>query len=323
MVALLFLGKAASASVGFQETSIPDPHGKPIAVGIWYPSSAAASEHPLGLLSQNVAVNGAVLGKKLALILISHGAYGSLSSHYDTAIALAQAGFVVAALTHTGDNSDDQSYIGNRIDLTDRPRQAKLVLDWMLASWPEHNRLDPARVGMFGFSLGGFTTLVEIGGTPELDRMALHCSTLPDSPECGFIKSMHGDQLEPSPTKPVWTHDARIRAAVIAAPAVSFLFGPGDLQHVGIPIQLWRAEHDTQAPDATNSGVVVKELPVRPEEHVVPGQDHFVFLAPCNAALAAAVPQICHDTAGFDREAFHRSFNQAVVAFFSRELSAR
>lgn len=323
IVALLSCATSAFASVGFQKIAIPDPHGKQIAVGIWYPSSAKPSPRPLGLLSQDVAVDGNVAGKKLPFILISHGAYGSLASHYDTAIALAQAGFVVAALTHTGDNSDDQSYLGNRIDLIDRPRQAKLVLDWMLDSWPEHDHLDQGRVGIFGFSLGGFTSLVEIGGTPELHRMALLCSTHPDAPECAFIKRTHGDQLDPNPPRPEWAHDARIRAAVIAAPAVSFLFGPGDLKRVSIPIQLWRAEDDTQAPDATNSGVVRKELPVHLEEHIVPGQDHYVFLAPCSAALAAAVPEICHDTADFDRAVFHKSFNDAVVSFFKKELGAR
>jgi predicted dienelactone hydrolase len=320
IVVFLFCATSAFAEVGFQETSIPDPHGKQIAVGIWYPSVTKPSPHPLGLLSQDVAVDGDIDGEKLPLILISHGAYGSLASHCDTAIALAQAGFVVAALTHTGDNSDDQSYLGNQIDLIDRPRQVKLLLDWMLASWPEHNRLDQRRVGIFGFSLGGFTSLVEIGGTPELSRMALLCSMHPDAPECAFIKRTHGDQLDPNPAKPDWTHDARIRAAVIAAPAVSFLFGPGGLKQVTIPIQLWRAENDTQAPDGINSGVVRKELPVHPEEHVVPGEDHYIFLAPCSAALAAAVPEICHDTANFDRAAFHRAFNQAVVTFFDKEL---
>ncbi len=323
IIVLLGCATSAFASVGFQEISIPDPHGRQIAVGIWYPSSAKPSPHPLGLLSQDVAVDGSVAGKDRPLILISHGAYGSLASHYDTAIALAQVGFVVAALTHTGDNSNDQSYLGNQIDLIDRPRQVKLVLDWMLGSWAEHSQLDRERVGIFGFSLGGFTSLVEIGGTPELKRMALLCSTHPDAPECAFIKRTHGDQLDPNPPNPQWTHDARIRAAVIAAPAVSFLFGPGDLNRVSVPIQLWRAEDDTQAPDATNSGVVRKELPVHLEEHTVPGQDHYVFLAPCSPALAAAVPEICHDTTDFDRAAFHKSFNQAVVAFFSKELGTR
>jgi predicted dienelactone hydrolase len=321
-LAFLLFARSAFGSIGFQEITIPDSHGKEIAVGIWYPSNAQPSAHPLGLFSQNVAADSRVFGEHLPIVLISHGASGNLASHYDTAIALAQAGFVVAALTHTGDNSSDQRYIGNRIDLIERPRQVKVVLDWMLSSWADRSHLDPERVGMFGFSLGGFTTLVEIGGTPELERMMLLCSTHPDAPECAFIKQRHGDGLNPNPAKPIWMHDARIKAAVVAAPAVSFLFGPGDLRQVGIPVQLWRAEKDTQAPDPWNSAIVRKELSKSPEEHTVPGQDHYIFLAPCSDALAAAVRAICHDAAGFDRTAFHQNFNQSVVAFFSRELKS-
>jgi predicted dienelactone hydrolase len=132
-IVLLFV-RVSFAAVGFQNTMVLDTHGKPIAIGIWYPSNAQPSPHPIGLFSQNVAVNGKLSGERLPLVLISHGASGSLAGHYDTAIALAQAGFVVVALTHTGDNSDDQSYAGNRINLISpstgesRPRLDAYVL---------------------------------------------------------------------------------------------------------------------------------------------------------------------------------------------------
>ncbi len=159
----VLLSKSCFGSVGFQRITIPDPHGKPIAVGIWYPSHAPSSPQPLGLFSQDVAVDGQIAGGRLPVVLVSHGAYGSSTSHYDTAIALAQAGFVVVALAHTGDHNDDQSFLGNRINVIDRPRQVKVVLDWIFSSWPSRSHFDQKRVGMFGFSLGGFTTLVEIG----------------------------------------------------------------------------------------------------------------------------------------------------------------
>jgi len=159
----LLVTRSPLAAVGFQETTVPDSKGAAIAVGIWYPTDAQASPHALRLFEQDVAVNSAVAGNRLPLVLISHGAYGSLASHYDTALALAKAGFVVAALTHTGDNDKDQRYIGNHKDLIDRPRQVKVVLDWMLSAWAPHNRLDASRIGLFGFSLGGFTVLVEWG----------------------------------------------------------------------------------------------------------------------------------------------------------------
>jgi predicted dienelactone hydrolase len=301
---------------------MPD-RGKALQAGIWYPSNTQTAAHPLGMFTQEVALNGPIAGQGLPLILISHGTGGSLSSHIDTAIALARAGFVVAAITHIGDNTQDQSYVGNWIDLIDRPRQAKVALDWLMTSWPGRLNLNPRRVGMFGFSLGGFTSLVLIGGTPETARMAQLCDSKPDAPECAFIKNAHGDQLSPSTEVPHWVHDDRIKAAVIAAPAASYLFGPGDLREVSVPVQLWRVENDSQAPDAWNGAVVRDNLKVNPDSHLVQGADHFVFLAPCSAGLAAAAPQFCQDPAGFDRAAFHRAFNQAVAEFFTTRLRER
>ena len=312
----------AFGTIGFRQLTVPDPEGKAISVAVWYPSSGGtAVSEPLGSFRQVVSADGSVSGTALPLILISHGTAGSSASHYDTALALADAGFVVAALTHTGDNYMDQSYAGNRKDLTDRPRQVIVVLNYMLTTWPYHDRLDQARVGMFGFSLGGFTTIVVSGGEPDLRRMQELCTIHLTAPECRFIKGRNGDQLNPMVIGPVWVHDQRVKAVVVAAPAVSYLFGPGSLKEVRMPMQLWRAGDDEQAPDEWNTALIRKELPATPEEHVVPRAGHYVFLAPCSDSLAKQVPQICSDAAGFDRKAFHRDFNREVVAFFSKHLT--
>jgi predicted dienelactone hydrolase len=321
LAVFLLCASSCCASVGFQQVVIPDPQGKPIAVAIWYPSNSPAASQPLGMFFQTVAADGEVAGAHLPLVVISHGNAGSSASHYDTALALAEAGFVVAALTHTGDNYMDQSYAGNRIDLIDRPRQVKCVTDYMISTWKDRARLDAGRIGIFGFSLGGFTALVEAGGVPDLSRMADLCAKRPDAPECGFIAQRHGDQLEPATAQPTWVHDTRIRAAIVAAPAAIYLLGTGGLKQVRIPVLLWRAEKDSQAPDSWNSGIVRSELPAAPVERVVHGADHFIFLAPCNTALAKAAPTICEDPPGLDRAAFHRDFNRAVVEFFRNELA--
>src|SRR5499425_3020193 len=192
IVFLLWLSSAFSASasniVGFQQLSVPDPPGKTLSVAVWYPSAGKPVSASVGPFQQMVVTGGPVSGTRLPAVLISHGTAGSEGSHYDTAMALAASGFVVVALTHTGDSYIDQSYSGNQKNLTDRPRQVSVVLSYMLTAWTQHDRLDPARVGMFGFSLGGFTTLVEIGGIPDMNRMLELCMKRPTAPECLFIK---------------------------------------------------------------------------------------------------------------------------------------
>jgi predicted dienelactone hydrolase len=193
----------------------------------------------------------------------------------------------------------------------------------MFGAWPERKRLDPTRVGMFGFSLGGFTALVTIGGIPDLSRIRQLCSDKPEAPECRFIKERHGDQLNAAPVSDsTWIHDPRIKAAVVAAPALGITFAGGGLRHIKVPVQLWRAEEDQESPNSWNSNMVRDELPTPPEAHNVTKAGHFGFLAPCSEALAKAVPRICQDAADFDRSAFHREFNRLVVAFFSGKLAA-
>lgn len=320
---LLILAGACAAEVGFQQIQVPAPPGKPLAIAIWYPTSSRASSQPLGYFQQTVALNGAITGNKLPVVFISHGTAGSLASHYDTALALAQAGFVVVAVTHTGDNYQDQSYVGNQIDLIDRPRQLKRVIGFVLDDWSDRTHVDPKKVGVFGFSLGGFTALVEVGGLPDLRRMAQLCDERPTAPECSFIRQRNGDQLGPIKGTPVWVSDSRIRAAVVAAPAAGYLFGAGGLKQVTIPVQLWRAATDGQAPDAWNSGVVRSGLPTTPDLHTVADADHYAFLPPCSDALKQVAAFICTDAASFDRAGFHKQFNHDVVAFFSQTLRGR
>src|SRR5262245_17228527 len=181
VVVLVALAVPAGA-VGYQSVSVPDGDDAPLEVGIWYPSDAPATEQPLGLFRHTVATNGAVAGHGLPLIVLSHGTGGAFFTHYDTALALAEAGYVVASITHTGDNYRDRGQA--ILSLPNRPRHVSRVLDYMLGAWPERERLDPERVGMLGHSAGGFTTLVIVGGEPDLRGMRTHCAEHPDEWGC-------------------------------------------------------------------------------------------------------------------------------------------
>jgi predicted dienelactone hydrolase len=319
LLAVLLASPAGAA--GFQYGAAPDPDDKPIELGIWYPSDAPVSSQALGVFQQEVAPYGAVAGQSLPLIVISHGTGGGASSHYDTAIALANAGFVVVAPSHTGDNYKDRSYSFTAPNFTGRARQIVRVIDFMLNGWPGHDRLDPARIGIFGHSAGGATALIAIGGTPELDRLAIFCHDHADSWDCQQAKQ-RADSKPAAAREPEakWVHEPRIKAAAIAAPAIGYTFPKDDLAAVIAPIQLWRAEKDWIAPNEWNANFVKAALPKPPEDHLVPAAGHFVFLAPCSEAFVKIAPDICKDAAGFDRAAFHKELNQALIDFFKAQL---
>lgn len=313
----IMLSGACVQAAGFQQGVAADPGGKPLVIGIWYPSQAVAKPVSMGPMTMTVAINAPVNGKALPMIVMSHGTGGSYLGHFDTAIALADAGFVVVAMNHAGDNHADQS---RSVEIMDRPRQVSRVIDHMLSSWEGRAAIDPQRIGMFGFSAGGFTTLAIIGGVPDFTKIGPMCQQHPGDFACQLVAKSQSPVVAPAATA---VADARIKVAVIAAPALGFTFSPDGLKNVKVPVQLWRAENDVIVPHPRYAEAVRLALPEAPDYHVVPNAGHFDFLAPCSDAFASMAPAICTSSAGFDRAAFHVGFDSAVVKFFAKALDGR
>lgn len=276
-------------AITFVRRTIPDGQ-IPVEIGIWSPATPSATLRPL--------------------VVISHGNGGDFRGHEDTAQALAAAGFVVASLTHTGDNWRDQSAA---TDVARRPRQLSMLIEAMVAE----GGIDPGRIGAFGFSAGGFTVLTAAGGKPDLGLVADHCRAHPDFYDCRLIASAG---LPTEGAAAVWTHNPRIRAAVVAAPALGFAFAPDGLRGVTQPLQLWQAEDDRILPSPAYVEPVRAALPTPPEFQFVHGAGHFDFLPPCRPEVRASAPMICVSAPDFDRAAFHDRFNAEVVRFFRQAL---
>ncbi len=308
MISMPSLAPAAlvPAAIGFDYLHLPDG----TEVGVWYPASGKPVSQVLGLWAQETVPGTTPVGSKLPLIVMSHGSGGSFAEHVDTAMALARAGFVVAALTHPGDNWQDQS---QTINIARRPAALEALIDFMLGQWRYHGVIDPARIGAFGFSSGGFSVLAAAGGKPDLALMASHCAAHPNFYDCGLIKA----GLKAAAPWPGF-HDKRIRALVVAAPALGFTFGRGGLSAVKVPVQLWRAGDDHVLPAPYYADAVRADLPAPPEFHNVPGANHLDFVAPCVAGFEH-IPA-CVSAPGFDRAAFHKQFNADVVRFFVQQL---
>lgn len=283
--------------VAFSRLTVADADYPAIEAGVWWPAEAASAPRPM--------------------IVISHSNGGDFRSHHDTAKALAQAGFVVATLTHTSDNWRDQS---RPTDVVGRTSQLSALIDHTLTQWEGRGSIDADRIGAFGFSAGGFTVLAAGGGKPDLARLMDHCRTNPGFYDCRLI-GQHPETVQAaSDQPPQFTHDRRIKALAVAAPALGFTFTREGLAGVTQPVQLWQAGADQILPAPFYAEPVRDGLPTSPEYHRIDGAGHFDFLPPCSPELAAAAPMICAPTPGFDRAAFHDRLNAEVVRFFEAEL---
>jgi len=303
---------------GFRLIEVPaDADGPALDGAMWYPCSEPPGEIDLGKITATfeITVRGAknspISGDKLPLVVVSHGKGSHFVLHHDTAETLADAGFVVAAVNHPGDTVFDMSRSADLSVMVERPTDIKRLIDFMLGASPAASKIDAERIGSFGFSRGGYTRLVLIGGNPDWAGDADFCR------QSSFHRCEQIRRKE-FLAKPL-AHDVRIKAAVIADPLAVF-FTPDSFTAVTVPVQLWASQCGGDGVSPESVAAVDRNLPAKHEYHAVPNAGHFAFLIPCTPAFAKAVPEICTDAPSFDRTAFHKQFNANVLAFFRTHL---
>jgi predicted dienelactone hydrolase len=307
------LAIAEAHAAGFRLIDIPaDADGPAVHGAMWTPCAEPAA----GIGLDNITLPGVkdcpISGDKLPLVVISHGSGGSFVGHHDTAEILADAGFVVAAINHPGNTASDNSRVLDLSEFIERPTDIKRLIDFMLGASPAAAKIDPQRIGLFGFSRGGYTGLVVVGTDVDWDSVIRRCEGA-TAHICNQVRNKE------YPAR--LTHDPRVKAAVIANP-LAIYFTAASFASVKLPVQLWNTEHGGDGVEPHDVAAVDKWLPAPHEYHFVPNAGHFVFLAPCPADVAARRPELCVDPPGFDRVAFHKQFNADVLAFFRAQLAA-
>lgn len=307
-----------SSNAGFAALRLTDPvEGGPMTGIVVYPAAAAAGRTTLGPFEIEAVPGAPPQPGPFPLVVFSHGTGGSQLGHHDSLTHLARHGFVAAAVTHPRDNFQDNSGFGTDLQLLGRPRHIVALIDALLARPVPGLDIDGGRIGMAGFSAGGYTTLVAVGGRPDFARFAPYCIENPDdSMMCG-----------PATRKTLRTRpdlslvsDPRINAAFVMAPALGFLFDRAGLADMRVPIRLYRPSADEVLRHPFNAEHVRLNLPAPPEYEVVEGAGHYVFLTPCPASLRRGLPEICVDPPDIDRVQFHAKLNAEMIEFFRRTL---
>lgn len=319
VLALLAALPLSAHAAGLRLVDIPaDPGGPALTGAVWTPCAEPPGEVRVGPISVPGTRDCPILGEHLPLVVISHGVGGWRFGHHDLAETLADAGFVVAAIDHPLDTgrATDRSHMGSLEVWSSRPADIRRLIDFMLAGWTDHARIDPARIGFYGFSRGGFTGLALIGGNPDFEKFASICVDYPKLRTCAQLGA---GERPPTPL----VHDPRIRAAVLADPVIGRIFAASNLKDIVVPVQLWASEQGGDGVLPHEVATMAESLPTAPEMHVVGGAAHFAFLSPCGAELRRLAADVCTDPPGFDRAGFHNEMNRAVVAFFQAQLAAR
>ena len=328
LIAALMLAQNASAfQAGWRQMSIagPTPEAPATTVALYYPTQTPARAMRMGPFTPNVAFHGAPESMVKGLIVLSHGTGGSELGHSSLAEALAEDGYLVAALRHPRDNWQDQSLLNDspQAYFTERPRQVSRVIDALLRDphWKDRITRDARgpRVGAVGHSAGGYTVLALAGAQPDLSRIARHCdANRADDPIfCSTGRAgqpMAPTSATPPPGAPLT--DPRIRAVVALAP-VGVVFTAQSLAKVRIPAAVYEAEKDRWLVPRFHTGWITRNLPAA-ELRRVPNAWHFAFMDTPSMPISTADGDIRADPPGFDRAAFLRQLSRDLPAFFDQ-----
>ncbi len=315
-------------AAGFREIQVSDPGHPDLDVGLWYPSDQPEPDQPNTVFGLAVALDAPIANPNGGLIVISHGYGGWYAGHADTAAALADAGFIVAAPSHTGNTWSDMSSSIDQWAL-DRPRHLSLVIDHLLEDRELNAYIDADKIGVYGFSAGGYTALGLIGAVPDLDHAAQHCKDHPEEFVCAeeMISGMRSAEMHELPDS-AWGYDPRISVASISAPGLGFAYTRASLAEVNADVQLWSGKLDERVPLQTNGMWLAQQLKRTPEVHWIENANHFAFMVvSCREAFRQNDPEeyeiVCGDADGFDRKSFHDDMHQEMVRFFNASFDSK
>lgn len=296
---------------------------EPVPVALFYPTPAAANTIPMGPYAVTVSFAGTPPAKVKGLILISHGTGGSELGHHNLAQALAQSGYLVAALQHPRDNWRDRSLASSVTYFSERPRQVSRVLDALLADPQWKDRIPSGHIGAIGHSAGGFTVLALAGAIADPLRATHHCETVTDDAGFCALRGTLSEEARAAEKRAIKASDfdvmdKRIRAVVAMAPLTQ-VFTPESLKRVTIPLKIYVAEHDAVLNGKYHGGAVHDQLPGA-DFVEVNNAGHFAFMTEMTQSIPSAAGDPNGNPEGFDRKAFQGRLASEVIAFFDKNL---
>ncbi len=327
LAGLLLTAQAMATEAGWRQIRIPGSTADTAAtvVALYYPTQAPARTIAMGPFTVRVAIQAPPDATVKGLIVLSHGIGGSELGHSSLAEALAQHGYLVAALRHPGDNWQDRSLLQKSPAryFAERPQQVSHVLNELLRDpdWRDRIAGDAKgpRIGAVGHSAGGYTVLALAGGQPDLSRITAHCQAhrVDDPIFCsvGRAEQTSAAPLASSQSIPPLI-DTRVRAVVALAP-LGVVFSPQSLAKIQVRTAIYVAEKDRFLVPRFHAEWIERNLP-GVEFHRVPNAWHFAFMDTPSMPIPSEDGDIGANPPGFDRQAFLHQLRHDLPIFFDK-----
>ncbi|HTZ34554.1 MAG TPA: hypothetical protein VMB84_00935, partial [Stellaceae bacterium] len=305
---------------------------------IWYPADASIdpTTPPTATAGEPTIfqADGAIADAALApaparfpVILLSHGNGGTAQSLSWFAAGMAARGYIVAGVNHPGNSALEPKTVQGSTLWSQRARDLSVVLDALLADAPFARRLDPARVGAAGYSLGGYTVIALAGGIAAPAVFGISCGGCKPPPEFPDLVERTEALRRADPACAAALRDVRasvreprVRAVFAIAPGLAQVVTSESLAAITLPVAIVAGAGDTVVPPEFNAKVYAAQIP-HAELTIVPGAvGHLTFVDLCTAAGRITAPRLCVDAPGVDRAAIHAATIAHATEFFGANL---
>lgn len=314
---------------------------RPLTTVIWYPADGGAEEEdfligapePLFLL-RDVARDAPVLAspRVFPVVLLSHGTGGSAFQLGWLGRALAAQGHIAVAVNHHG-NTSIEPYVPHGFLLWwERAKDLTAALDQLLADPLLGDRVDVARIGAAGFSLGGYTALTVVGGRCSLEHFFALSRANGESAPAGPREFPDVGKVwdELMNTDPAFVNsfaeharsyrDERIKAAFVMNPALGGAFDAGGLADIRVPVHIVVTAGDQEVPPLSNGSRYANHIASAELTWIDGPAGHYVFLAEPTAAGKKQLPLLCVDDPLIDRRAIQDAVADLACSFFEQHL---
>lgn len=282
-----------------------------LAVTVWYPAQRGSPEQPLvigpperPLFSAGTAATAAPPAPgRFPVVLLSHGFGGTARIMGWFGTALARAGYIVVAVDHPGSNGRAPITANGAAWWWERAEDLK-------AAWAPAQKdpvlaahVDRRRLGVAGFSAGGFAALVAGGARVDVQHFVDFCKAHPKDGVCApqleapELTAREAGELTVELSKQGRLQSAQsdhavpgVRAVFAMAPALVQALAADSLPRMQLPVLLLVGTADTVAPAATNADVAARSIPGAKVQYL-DGATHYDFLGSCLPAASRVVPQ--------------------------------
>lgn len=312
---------------------------------LWYPVSLQTPETPQAfgiaglpaLFQAGRAARDAAPERSAAhlpLVVMSHGLGGTADQFGWLAPELARHGYLVLAVNHPGNNALEPYTPEGFLLWGERALDVSDALDALLADKAWGSRVDPARIGALGYSIGGETVLALAGARIDQQAFLDFCTAHPAEQTCrvpsmggvmgdatAMLAAVHQSSAASLARSGDSFRDARIRSVFALAPAAGQAFHRSSFDYVTIPLTMVAGTADTLAAPAANAEQFAAWLPTA-KVAMLPGVGHYSFLDTCTPEGAQMLPQYCADAPGVDRDGVHGKVTAMALAFFERTLGS-